>query len=527
MCFTFSLSERAKAEGIVLTIAQKMYSKGVDGVGGSAGNGYSSGIIAQCEKASELAEKFGSKDNELNQILTNYSTDCEKLVEKYISPSDDSILATENTNSKRVSSANSNDDQCALIAFCGRYSANQQKEIKAAEKLLKTAKSASSAVKATVLKALSTSDAALSIWQNLHRKTNDQIETLMNKYAYDADENTSSSELYENYRSALVSVNNNNKEMTEKLTARKALLNNEDERLTRQIASAEHEEQKAANAADSLKATSGSDFNLGQNLGIANLAVGTANGLKSLTASGSSSSGASKGGQVNTGGGSSSPPPLNLNNDWDTGAGTGFRVTADDIKKEANLDTTIATGGSPNATDGAPSSSASKLLSTDVKNAIKDRLAAAAASSAGKAGASTGGLISDKSEGIENQNGEGAKTDDTGKNTDVLASIETGEGLGGGMSDLGLAGSDTDASIKDIMQDMLGSVMGDDPTTDSNNRSPASVGEITFDLNGRAIVPSNKDIGNEESTPLTERIRSAIQRQFAKGNIVYGLRNKI
>ena len=286
--------------------------------------------------------------------------------------------------------------------------------------------------------------------------------------------------------------------------------------------------QSADQAKDSLNTASGSDFNLGEKLGVANLGVGIANGVKGLIPT-SNSSGASKGGQVNTGG-ASSPSPLNLNNDWDTGAGTGFQVTADDAKantKETNLDTTIATGGSPNATDGAPSSSASKLLSTDVKNAIKDRLAAAAASSAGKAGASTGGLISDKSEGIENQNGEGAKTDDTGKNTDVLASIETGEGLGGGMSDLGLAGSDTDASIKDIMQDMLGSVMGDDPTTDSNNRSPASVGEITFDLNGRAIVPSNKDIGNEESTPLTERIRSAIQRQFAKGNIVYGLRNKI
>lgn len=198
----------------------------------------------------------------------------------------------------------------------------------------------------------------------------------------------------------------------------------------------------------------------------------------------------------------------------------------------ANIATTPSTGtptlAAANLSGNASGSkTAASSLSKDLKNAVLEKLGKSSTTSV--SGASSGTLAS-ASDGANASTA--AKTSASGASSgtvdkEALAGFNSGGGLGSGSSAIGLAGSDTDASIQSMVNDMLGGILGKDENASSDSgRNLASTG-TAVDAEGHMAAPNNQDIGSEESTSLHDRVREAIKRQFAKGNIVYGLRNKI
>ncbi len=214
---------------------------------------------------------------------------------------------------------------------------------------------------------------------------------------------------------------------------------------------------------------------------------------------------------------------LALNEAWDSGAGTAFKDAKGGSAGTDGKNSTNSNGGNGALTSGyggggSGLSSSSKSSSTGASSGSSDLQASLENRLNGKVKSGAGGNISDKASGDSAGNSLAGKSE---------ADATAAGNLGNGSSMLGLAGSDTDASIKDMVGNMFASLMGGNEESSSNgSRGLASVG-AAFDAQGRALAPNNKDIGNEEGTPLYARVRETIKRQLAKGNLVPTPKSKI
>ncbi len=184
-----------------------------------------------------------------------------------------------------------------------------------------------------------------------------------------------------------------------------------------------------------------------------------------------------------------------------------------------------ATGqGDGSGISGNRNTTGASSVSSSLKDAVRDRLSngggagAGGSSSAGFSG--TFGQLSSASDGRDTK---------VGAKGSGFSSAGTLDGSGAEVkAPVAVAGSETDASIKDIMQNMQAMMGGAAEPMENLSNNTAAGGESRAPASTKGSSYSfDREVAAADTAPLFERVHESINRCLNKGCIINGLGNKL